>query len=119
MPTAALRAIPPSTATVDYNKTGHAVKCRRMYSHPVSVQHDTYPEMKLAGLWPIVTQLVTQLTSFQSSASSVSAVRVALVVVAEALQAYSVRHEVRCELFILLTAVSWRQGDWDWGQMKV
>ena len=49
MPTAALRAIPPSTATVDDNTTGHAAKCRRMYSHPVSVQHDTYPEMKLAG----------------------------------------------------------------------
>ena len=103
MPTATLRAIPPSTATVDYNKTGHAVKCRRMYSHPVSVQHDTYTEMKLSGL---ITQLVTQLNSFQPSASSVSVVHVALVVIAEALQAYSVRHEVRCELFILLTAVS-------------
>ncbi len=103
MPTAALRAIPPSTAAVDDNITGHAVKCRRMYSHPVSVQHDTYTEMKLSGL---ITQLVTQLNSFQPSASSVSVVHVALVVIAEALQAYSVRHEVRCELFILLTAVS-------------
>jgi hypothetical protein len=57
MPTAALRAIPPSTAAVDDNKTGHAIKCRRMYSHPVSVQHDTYPEMKLAGRWAFVLRL--------------------------------------------------------------